>query len=80
MQTKDYASLMVVMVPKETLIEQRLDALEQKVDALERKVDEGFTKVDERFNRLEDRVEGLNRTLIGGFFVLFAALIGSNAF
>jgi hypothetical protein len=52
---------------------------------------EGFARVDkdfrelrsemnDRFIGLENRFEALNRTLIGGFFVLIAAVIGSNAF
>ncbi len=36
--------------------------------------------LESRFEGLESRFDGLNRTLIGGFFVLIAAVIGSNAF
>lgn len=39
-----------------------------------------FNKVDERFDLINERFEALNRTLIGGLFVVVAAIIGSNAF
>jgi hypothetical protein len=46
-------------------------------------VDARFAKVEARFDRLEERIDtkfdGLNRTLLGGLFVLVAALIGSTA-
>ena len=71
---------MAVMMPRERWTDERLDDLNKKVD-------DGFAKVDARFDRLEgrmdaltDRFESLNRTLIGGLFVLIAAVIGSNAF
>ena len=75
--------LMAVMMPRETWTDQRLDDLNKKVD-------DGFARVDkdirelrgemnDRFDSMDDRFESLNRTLIGGFFVLIAALIGSSA-
>jgi hypothetical protein len=39
-----------------------------------------FNKVDARFDLINERFESLNRTLIGGLFVVVAAIIGSNAF
>lgn len=64
------------MTPREKWTDERLDDLNKKVD-------DGFARVDARFDRLEERmdakIEGLNRTLIAGFFVLVAAIIGSNA-
>lgn len=39
-----------------------------------------FNKVDERFDLINERFEALNRTLIGGLFVVVAAIVGSNAF
>lgn len=39
-----------------------------------------FNKVDERFDSINERFEALNRTLIGGLFVVVAAIIGSSAF
>jgi hypothetical protein len=67
-----YAILMVVMTPREKWTDDRLDDLNQKVD-------QGFARMDARFEHLETRFDALNRTLIGGFVVLVAALIGSTA-
>jgi hypothetical protein len=64
--------------------------IDKKVDEgfkrINKKVDDGFMAVDQRFGRLEGRFEkledsyyALNRTLIGGFFVMIAALIGATA-
>lgn len=39
-----------------------------------------FNKVEERFDSINERFEALDRTLIGGLFVVVAAIIGSNAF
>jgi len=86
---------MAVMVPREKWTDERLDDLNEKVDRgfAETKAEmrQGFARVDndlrelrsemnDRFIGLENRFEALNRTLIGGFFVLIAAVIGSNAF
>jgi hypothetical protein len=78
--------LMAVMVPmpREKWTDERLDDLNKKVD-------DGFARLDRRIDRLDedikdlrremnDRFEALNRNLIGGFFVLLAAILGSNAF
>lgn len=70
---------MAVMMPKEIGLDRRVGALEHRVGTLEEKVDDGFAAVDKRFDRLEDRFDALNRTLIGGFCVIVAALIGSTA-
>jgi tetrahydromethanopterin S-methyltransferase subunit G len=70
---------MVVMTPRETWTEGRLDDLNKKVDDGFAEVDKRFEQVDKRFDRLEERIDGMNRTLIGGLFVLAAAIIGSNA-
>jgi hypothetical protein len=63
---------MVVMTPREKWTDERLDDLNQKVD-------QGFARMDARFEHLETRFDALNRTLIGGFVVLIAALVGSTA-
>lgn len=76
-QTKGYARIMAVMVPREDLTEHRLDALEKKVDALDKKVDKGFAdlraemrerfhQVDGRSSRLEERMMRLE----DGFYAL----------
>jgi ABC-type phosphate transport system auxiliary subunit len=62
----------VVMTPREKWTDERLDDLNQKVD-------QGFARMDARFEHLETRFDALNRTLIRGFVVLVAALIGSTA-
>jgi tetrahydromethanopterin S-methyltransferase subunit G len=76
LQTKSYATIMAVMVPREELTEHRLDALEKKVD-------DGFAEVKSemrsRFDRIDDRFDRVQQTLIAGFAVIVAALIGSIA-
>ncbi len=71
-------------MPREQWTDERLDDLNKKVDdgfaRLDKDIRELRTDMNGRFNALESRFEGLNRTLIGGFFVLIAAVIGSNAF
>ena len=65
------------MMPREKWTEERLDDLN-------RKVDDGFARVDGEIKDLRRemnaRFDALNRNLIGGLFVLIAAVIGSNAF
>ncbi len=55
-----------------------------EIKELRREMNARFGKVDARFENFEDsmnaRFEALNRTLIGGLFVVVAAIIGSNAF
>jgi hypothetical protein len=75
--------IMAVMV-RETWTDERLDDLN-------RKVDDGFARVDKDIRELRidmkdlrremnERFDALNGRLIGGFFVLFATIIGSNVF
>lgn len=49
------------MVPREELLEQRLDGLEKKVDdgfeRVDKKVDDGFKRVDERFKLVETTMD-----------------------
>jgi hypothetical protein len=78
----------VMMTPRETWTDQRLDDLNKKVD-------DGFARVDGDIRELRgdvkdlrremsERFESLNRTLIvatvGGNAAIIAALIGVNAF
>ena len=74
----------VMMTPRETWTDQRLDALNEKVD-------EGFKKVDARFDRFETRMDNeireLRRMMFQGFFALaaiqatgFAALVAAAVF
>jgi tetrahydromethanopterin S-methyltransferase subunit G len=69
----NYARLMVVMTPREKWTDERLDDLNNKVDDLKTEMREGFARVDAD-------IRELNRVLIGGLFVVVAAIIGSNAF
>jgi hypothetical protein len=51
-----------------------------EIRELRREMSAQFNKVDARFDSVNERFEALNRTLIGGLFVVVAAIIGSNAF
>jgi hypothetical protein len=57
---------MVVMTPREKWTDERLDDLNKKVD-------DGFARV-------HADIRDLNRTLVGGLFVVIAAIIGTNVF
>jgi hypothetical protein len=57
---------MVVMTPREKWTDERLDDLNKKVD-------DGFARV-------HADIRDLNRTLVGGLFVVIAAIIGTNFF
>jgi len=74
---------MSVMMPREKWTDERLDDLNKKVD-------DGFARLDDDIRELRgdikglggemnERFEALNGRLIAGFFVLLAAIIGSNA-
>jgi hypothetical protein len=58
--------IMVVMTPREKWTDERLDDLNKKVD-------NGFA-------RLDTDIRELRRDMMAGFFVIIAAVIGSNAF
>lgn len=75
---------------RETWTDERLEDLNKKVDDgfahLEKSVDNRFGEVGARLDRVDKRLEflaarfdALNRTLIGGFFVMIATLIGVAA-
>lgn len=68
-----YAKLMVVMTPRETWTDERLDDLNKKVD-------QGFARMDARFEHLETRFDAFSRTLWQIAAVIVAALIGIHAF
>jgi hypothetical protein len=57
---------MVVMTPREKWTDERLDDLNKKVD-------DGFARV-------HADIRDLNRTLVGGLFVVIAAIIGTSVF
>ncbi|HET7454054.1 MAG TPA: hypothetical protein VFJ76_00870 [Solirubrobacterales bacterium] len=81
---------MVVMTPREKWTDERLDDLGKKVDDgfenlrteiadTKAEMRSGFARVDADLRGLHDRLAAQNRTLIAGFFVVVAAIIGSNA-
>lgn len=83
--------LMAVMMPREKWTDERLDDLNKKVDdgfaRLEESIAEtktemraGFTRVDADIRGLRGELNAMNRNMIAGFFVIVAAIIGSNAF
>jgi hypothetical protein len=86
--------LMVVMTQRETWTDERLDDLNAKVDqgfadlkaemrgrfaGLERRMEGRFTGLDARFDKIDERFDRMQQTLIAGFAVMIAALIGSTA-
>lgn len=64
--------IMAVMMPRETWTDERLDDLNKKVD-------DGFARIDEDIRELRSDIRELRRDMIAGFFVIVAAIIGSNA-
>jgi len=94
-QTKGYATIMAVMVPRESWTDQRLDDLNRKVDdgfaRVDKKIDDGFARVDKKIDdglarvdkdirELNTRFDSLQRTIIGAAVAVIVALIGSGAF
>lgn len=57
---------------------------DERLDDLSKKVDDGFedTKAEMRaaFARLDADIRELRREMMAGFFVIIAAIVGSNAF
>jgi hypothetical protein len=86
---------MTVMMAREKWTDERLDDLNKKVDDgfarldgdikdLRREMNARFDSVDNRFdsmkNSIDARFDAVNRNMIAGFFVVVAAILGSNAF
>jgi hypothetical protein len=71
--------LMAIMapMPREKWTDERLDDLSKKVD-------DGFAdmKAEMRtgFARIDADIRALRRDMLAGYFVIVAAIIGSNAF
>lgn len=65
--------IMAVMMPREKWTDERLDDLNKKVD-------DGFARMDEDIRELRSDIRELRRDMMAGFFVVVAAIIGSNAF
>ena len=72
LQPKSYARIMAVMMPREKWTDERLDDLQAEMRA-------GFARVDGEIKELRRELNALNRNMIAGFFVVVAAIIGSNA-
>jgi hypothetical protein len=74
---------MVVMTPREKWTDERLDDLNKKVDKgfeeTKAEMREGFARVDADIRELRSEIATVNRNMIAGFFVVVAAIIGSNA-
>ena len=70
----------VMMTPRETWTDERLDELNKKVDDGFKEVNARFDRLEGRFERMEERFHALNRTLLGGAAVIAAAIIGAGAF
>ncbi|HEU4463257.1 MAG TPA: hypothetical protein VFR75_11760 [Solirubrobacterales bacterium] len=67
---------MAVMMPREKWTDERLDDLQAEMRA-------GFGRVDGEIKELRremnTRFDAMNRNMVAGFFVIVAAIIGSNA-
>lgn len=63
-------------------LDRRIDRLDDDIKDLRGEMNARFEKVDARFDKLNDsinaRFDALNRNMIGGLFVVVAAMIGSN--
>ncbi|MGN6255377.1 MAG: hypothetical protein ACTHO8_10435 [Solirubrobacterales bacterium] len=59
---------MVVMTPRESWTDARLDDFAKRVD-------ERFDDVDARFDRVEADIRELRQTMIHGFFVLIGIMV-----
>ncbi|MDQ3724831.1 MAG: hypothetical protein M3335_02890 [Actinomycetota bacterium] len=79
------------MAPREKWTDERLDDLNKKVGDgfgrvegqikdLRGEMNSRFDRVDARFDSVNERFDALNRNLVGGLFVVVAAMIGSNFF
>lgn len=64
--------LMAVMMPREKWTDERLDDLQVEMRA-------GFARVDEEIKELRRELNAMNRNMMAGFFVVVAAILGSNA-
>ena len=67
----------VIPMPREKWTDERLDDLNEKVD---RGFAETKAEMREGFARIDADIRELRREMRGGFFLIVAAIIGSNAF
>ena len=72
------------MAPREKWTDERLDDLNNKVDKgfekTENAIAETKAEMREGFARVDADIRALRRDMNAGFFVIVAAIIGSNAF
>jgi hypothetical protein len=75
---------MAVMVPREKWTDERLDDLQAEMRGgfarVDREIKELRREMNERFNAVDARFDAVNRNMFAGFFVIFAAVLGSNVF
>ena len=69
-----------MLAPREKWTDERLDDLNATVDDFKTEMREGFARVDADIRELRAEIAAVNRNMIAGFFVMIAAIIGSNAF
>lgn len=71
------------MMPREKWSDERLDDLNKKVDDgfadTKAEMRAGFARVDGEIKELRREMNAMNRNMLAGFFVIVAAIIGSNA-
>ena len=76
--------MLETMVPKEQLLEQRLDGLEKKVDEgfkqVDKKMDDGFARVDADIRELRGDMNTLKYGLFSATVLILVALIGPAVF
>jgi hypothetical protein len=74
----------VMMSPRESWTDERLDDLNKKVDygfnRLDGDIRELRTEFRELRNEMNARFDAMNRNFIAGLIAVVAAVIGSNAF
>jgi tetrahydromethanopterin S-methyltransferase subunit G len=74
---------MAVMVPREKWTDERLDDLNKKVDDgfadVKAEMRGRFDSLEGRFDKIDERFDRMQQTLIAGFAVMIAALVGSTA-
>ena len=72
--TKRYATIMAVMMnPRETWTDERLDDLSKRVD---QGFSESKAEMKSGFERMDARLDRMQNTLVGAAAVIIAALLG----
>lgn len=83
MQTKGFARIMAVTVPRENWTDQRLGDLNKKVDDGFSRVDKDFRELraetNARFDKLEAKLDRLNWGLLAFALGIVGSMIGNHA-